>query len=227
MKLRMNYVSNSSSCNFLIYGKNLMQTLVKSLISEETLCAFDYWGTSYHFTIKELNKEIINQCNNNNIDDVKNFIHSKIAESIDYFKEKVFHENIAVNIKSSYYISELSNHKIYDSEYDKDIFALNDELKQEITNKMLEFYEINKSDCIYDYYLLNSNKMNELIENLVNDIYNKLKENNNELYVVSFGDNHGICSGSMGYFVESEYLGNKEINLYLDEKINIINLNEH
>lgn len=217
MKIRTNYISNSSSSSFLIYGENLLQTLINSLMSEQSICAFDYWGSSYCFTIKELNEEIINQCENVSEDDIKTFIRHKFYESIECFKEKIFYEQI--NPKRNLFIA--------NSSYEEDLFSLNDELKQEIKNAMLHLYQSIKSDNIYDYYTLQSDKFDKLIDFHVNDIYNKLNKNNNELYIVSFGDNHGNCTGNKGYFVESEYLGNKEINLYLDEKINIIQLNEH
>lgn len=42
-----------------------------------------------------------------------------------------------------------------------------------------------------------------------------------------FGDNHGECTGALGWLVESEYLGNKEINLYLNSDFEIYQSNEH
>ena len=56
----------------------------------------------------------------------------------------------------------------------------------------------------------------------------KLLKKYGDVYVVSFGDNHGECDGDIGAIVEYQYLGENQINSYIkDKKIKIFQLNEH
>ena len=228
MKIRASYVSNSSSSSFILCGNNILECLKNSFDSENYLVdEFEKKKISYG----DCNKEIYNQCKNySNELKIKEVLREKIYESCDmYFK--YYADVLGVNKCCCYYCyddgelkeSDIYNKKIKGKEYD-----ITDRMKGLIKNYINERKKIDKDlDFIYFTYSLNKDieeEFNKIVENLFDYLKNKYKE----IYVVSFGDNHGECSGVMGGIIEHQYLGMEFINNNKNEfNIHIICVSQH
>lgn len=225
MKIRTGYVSNSSSSSFIICGNGVKQILMNSLNNQDTMCS-DYWEDSTYYTVGEINKEILEQCEKSDNEKVKNVIDSILYRSISSYQDKIFWEKISKK-ECNMFWGMTPESKIYDLTIKGSFFDLSDEAKEVIEKSMMKIYKKTKSESHWDYYRIDSDELNATIEKQVESIYNSMKENGKEVYAVSFGDNHGECTGALGWLVESEYLGNKEINLYLNSDFEIYKSNEH
>lgn len=209
MKIRNNYVSNSSSSSFIIIGNNVIEILEKNINNNEKI----YSG---EFTYGEVNKEILRQCKyESNENKIKDFIYEMIY-----------------NLKESYityiYESEFnqSNHYFH-SEYNFiEDFTLTDKMKS-IIYETMKNNKKDKEDELYYFCLNYGEEYDKEEKELIDKIYNDLIANNKEVYTVSFGDNHGNCNGSIGEYVEHEYLGEKIINSCLNSNFKIYQVSEH
>lgn len=225
MKIRTGYVSNSSSSSFIICGNGVKQILMNSLNNQDTMCS-DYWGDSTYYTVGEINKEILEQCEKSDNKMVKNVIDSILYRSISSYQDKIFWEKISKK-ECNMFWGMTPESKTYDLNIKGSFFDLSDEAKEVIEKSMMKIYKKTKSESHWDYYRMDSDELNAIIEKQVESIYNSMKESGKEVYAVSFGDNHGECTGALGWLVESEYLGNKEINLYLNSNFEIYQSDEH
>ena len=104
-----------------------------------------------------------------------------------------------------------------------------EEIRKYIQNCMKKYYKKTGKTEEMDYWNIEKYcpKIDEMIKELVEKIFNEFKLKYNEIYVVSYGDNHGKCTGQMGYFVESTYLGSNLVNNYLNVNWNIYCNSEH
>ena len=224
MKIRTNYVSNSSSSSFIICGNNVKQTLEKNILSDEKVTV-DYWGYS-DVNIGEVNEEILRQCNVSDDESVKNVIDGILYHSFDFYRSKIFWEKIS-NKSCNMFWGNVAESRIYDLEISGTFFELSDETKLAIEKAIMDKYNETKSIKSWDYCGVETKELQDCFNKQVETLFDKIKTDNKEVYAVSFGDNHGQCTGSMGWFVESEYLGQKLINNYLKSDFKIYVNNEH
>ena len=226
MKIRNGYVSNSSSSSFVICGKNIKQILVNAIANIQETINFDFWEDCNVFTLKEINEEILRQIKLSNANSVKNVINGLITNSQLEYQNKIFWQKISKKRCNIYYDFNFPESEYYDKVIKNTMFELNGDEKTLIEKSMLDIYHKTNSVDSWSYYI-RSNELDKLIEKHSELIYEQLTKNGNEIYVVSFGDNHGACTGALGWFVESEYLGQKTMNSYLNANFEIYHLNEH
>lgn len=224
MKARNGYVSNSSSSSFIIAGNGVMDVFNQHLNDGKIL------KTKYYddeFTIGDITKEMISQCKESNETHVKGIISGLIYQSASSYKEKIFH-NITKKRSVCYDWDDVPEDKWYEKYHKGTLFDINNKIKKMISNGVKDIFDKTKSTECWDYYkVIDSEEYENLSNELVDEIYNKMVSENKEIYAVSFGDNHGACSGAMGWFVEDQYLGEKAMNNYLKTNFKIYHLNCH
>ena len=230
MKIRSNFVSNSSSSSFIIAGKNILSTLRK-FIHDDKMVNYEprWYEDEKDFSYGEVAKEIIRQCQISKVEDIKNIIFNKVYESCENYIIQQYYKLFTDKKPNVFDLDDVSEDKFYEKYFQGTDFDIPIELKFEINKEMYEYSKKNPNASSWEYlnfgnYISESQKK---IENIVNDIYNDFKSKYKEMYCVSFGDNHGNCEGRMGTFVEYDYLGNKSILNHMNTDWNIYRMNEH
>ena len=104
---------------------------------------------------------------------------------------------------------------------DEKILKIAPTLKTLVPHTITILKNENYNDIIQKY---NLNKVKAVLHNFN---ISKFKAKYPEMYAVSYGDNHGECTGQMGYFVESEYLGHNTISGILNVNWDVFVNNEH
>lgn len=231
MKIRNNFVSNSSSSSFIIAGKNVLEILIR-FIHDSNMVNYEpeWYDHESDFTYGEVIEEIVRQCKNSTNDMVKGVIGGLIYQSIDFYTTKCIYEIIPNQICACY-MDDVSENKWYDKFIKGTEFDLPNEFKKKIENAIKIQYNKTNSENSWDYSFFKIEEYFPDYETLMNDFVNETYENYinkyGELYAVSFGDNHGKCSGRMGAFVEYDFLGSGSINDYLKTNFEIYRNNEH
>ena len=222
MKMRNGFVSNSSSSSFIIAGNSVMDTF-KCHVNDNEVIKTKYYDDE--FTTGDIIKEMISQCENSNADHVKGVISGLIYQAASSYREKVFH-NITKKRVVCYDWDDVPEDKWYEKYHKGTLFDINEKIRKLIRNGIKDIFEKTKSTESWDYYkVIDNEEYEKLSDEIVNEIYNKITSENKEVYAVSFGDNHGACSGAMGWFVEDQYLGEKTINNSLNTNFQIYHYN--
>ena len=222
MKMRNGFVSNSSSSSFIVAGDNVME-IFKRNIDNNQIVKNDYC----EYTVGQITSEMISQCTKSTVEMIKGIIAGLVYQSASAYEVKCF-LNITGQKSNCYDLDDVPEDKFYDKYHANTFFDINDKMKEFIRNGVRSVYKENKSRDKWDYYKTIDNEDFEKISNeIVDDIYKKIAAENKEMYAVSFGDNHGACSGDMGWLVEDQYLGEKEMNNYLKTDFKIYHLNCH
>ena len=222
MKIRTCFVSNSSSSSFLLCGKDIISTLMKFVNDNYVISYDDY----YYANVGRINQEIINQCkhysNNERITEViRALLVGAMSSYYDYYTWG----------KTDNCFSVCSDdYNFYNNHFKGTVFELSNDLIEQIKKESEKYKDENGifSSWVFLYDEVNHPKIYEQINKQADEIFKKLKELYGDVYVVSFGDNHGECDGDIGAIVEYQYLGENQINSYIkDKKIKIFQLNEH
>lgn len=222
MKIRKYFVSNSSSSSFIVAGDNVMEILKRN-IDNNQIVKNDYC----EYTVGQITSEMISQCTKSTVEMIKGIIAGLVYQSASAYEVKCF-LNITGKKSNCYDFDDVSEDKFYDKYHANTLFDINDKMKEFIRNGVRSVYKESKSRDEWDYYKTIDNEDFEKISNeIVDDIYRKIAAENKEMYAVSFGDNHGDCSGDMGWLVEDYYLGENAISDFLNSKINVYHLNCH
>lgn len=229
MKIRANYVSNSSSSSFIIAGKDIKKTL-EANINDTTVCPHvEYYDDIPGMTYGDVNKNILGQINKSTEERVKNLIYYLIYKVVEDFREFTFYR-IIPNKKCNSFDWNFTPESEYYNKYDKGgKFDITEEMADYIKNGMKKYYKKTKKTNEMDYWDINEYcpKIDEMIKNLADKIFNDFKAKYPEMYAVSYGDNHGECTGQMGCFVESEYLGHNTISGILNVNWDVFVNSEH
>lgn len=229
MKIRSNFVSNSSSSSFIIAGKNIIETL-KKFINDNTLCPEDeFYDDMPNMTYGDVNKNLLDQIKESDDEMIKHFIYYSIYNVIEDFRKYAFYKMIPNTVCYCYDWDDVPENMFYDK-YDKGKeFDITEEIRKYIQNCMKKYYKKTGKTEEMDYWCIEKYcpKIDEMIKELVEKIFNEFKLKYNEIYVVSYGDNHGKCTGQMGHFVEHTYLGSNLVNNCFNVNWNIYCNSEH
>ena len=226
MKIRQGYVSNSSSSSFIICGNNILNILKQHLNDSRiytiprSLFNFD------DIVIGEAISEIYRQCKNSNLAKIKTFIRCLLEQSVSEYCNYIFWNKISKR-KCNCFYGDIPESDIYNKYIDNTLFGLTDKMKQFIGNYLVKKHEETKSEDHYDYYDVDDVKLEKMITKKANELYKYLRNNHNEIYYVCFGDNEGDCSGTIGGFVEYNYLGQQNINKDLNTNFTIYKSSNH
>lgn len=229
MKVRNGFVSNSSSSSFIICGQNVLESLKSGFNDNELVYTNDEWYKNDSTTFGMVNTEIYDQCKNSNEEAIKSCIDGKLYESIGNFRIKCIYEKGIKDRCYAYDWDDVREDEWYDKYNVGTIFELTDQIKTAIIKIIDDIYNKTHSKQEWDYYIDDCDypELRKMIDQLIDNIYDNLIKNYREVYVVSFGDNHGVCSGPMGSYVEYTYLGKKQINTHLKTDFKIFHLCEH
>lgn len=224
MKIRNGYVSNSSSSSFLVSGIDLKKTLELNKNNNEMFiegCEYNWDDDS--FTIGELVTSMLGQIEEYNNDKrIIEFIESKIYDTCSQFYESLIPDQDC----NTFHWDDTPANKMYEKYYLEKDFDITDDIKNLIKEKFARDY-----DKHYYFYLdWDTNELDKNINDKINELTNKLYTQtfkNKECYIFSYGDNHGIESGSLGAVMEYGFLGKKYLNTYLKSNFDIYQNNEH
>lgn len=224
MKVRNGYVSNSSSSSFIIAGNNVMEILKKNL-GNSSLIKDDF--LKFECSAGDIVKEIVNQCKDSTVDLVKGVVNGLVYESSREYFLYVYYK-VSGDTPVCYDWQNVREDKWYDRYIKETVFDINKKAKDFINKGVKDIYNQTKSKREFDYYkVIDSDDYKSIMDEIVESIYTKLASENQEMYAVSFGDNHGACSGNMGWVVEDYFLGQKAINNYLGSDFQVYHYNCH
>lgn len=222
MKIRSNYISNSSSSSFIVAGNNIMEILEKNLTNNEIVK-----NDRYECAIGSIMQEMIYQCKQSNEEKVKYIISDLIYESAHSYLLYCFYKTSNSRCVCFDW-NDVPESRYYEEYNQNSLFDITDEIKLIIKKKVKEIYDKTKSQNEFDYYSsLDNDKIQNLSNELTEKVYNKIISENKEVYAMSFGDNHGACSGEIGWMVEDYFLGEKAMNDYLESNFIIYQDNCH
>ena len=101
-------------------------------------------------------------------------------------------------------------------------------MKNFIKNGATNIFKKNKKAESWDFQkILYDAEFEKISLEIVENIYKEIKDNNKEIYAMSFGDNHGACKGEMGGLVEEYYLGDNQISRFLKSDFDVYCLSCH
>ena len=175
----------------------------------------------------EITKEMISQCENSTVEMIKDIIDNLVYQTASAYCTKCFIDITGAEC-CCYDWDYTPENECYDKYYANTIFDINDEMKNFIKNGATNIFKKNKKASFWDFHeILNDDEFEEISLKIAENIYKEIKNNNKEIYAMSFGDNHGTCKGEMGGLVEGYYLGDKQINGFLKSDFNIYCLSCH
>lgn len=222
MKVRNGYVSNSSSSSFIVAGNNVMNILKKNENNNQ-IVKNDYC----EYTVGEITKEMISQCENSTVEMIKDIINNLVYQTASAYCTKCFID-ITGEECCCYDWDNTPENEWYSKYYANTIFDINDEMKDFIKNGIINIYKENKNADFWDCSeVLDNNEFTKISNEIVEDIYKEIKNNNKEIYAMNFGDNEGVCKGELGGLVEGYYLGDNQISRFLKSDFNVYCLSCH
>lgn len=222
MKIRMSYVSNSSSSSFIVAGNNVMQILKKN-VNNNQIVKNDYC----EYTVGEITKEMISQCKNSTVEMIKDIIYNSVYQTASAYCTKCFIDITGAEC-CCYDWDNTPENEWYAKYYENTIFDINDEMKNFIKNGATNIFKKNKKAESWDFQkILYDAEFEKISLKITENIYKEIKDNNKEIYAMSFGDNDGACAGEIGSLVEGYYLGDNQISRFLKSDFNIYCLSCH
>lgn len=170
---------------------------------------------------------MISQCENSTVEMIKDIIDNLVYQTASAYCTKCFID-ITGEECCCYDPDYIPENECYDKYYADTLFDINDKMKDFIKNGVADIYKENKNASFWDFLeILNDDEFEEISLKIAENIYKEIKNSNQEIYAMSFGDNHGTCEGEMGGLVEGYYLGTKQINGFLKSDFNVYCLSCH